>query len=184
MEVLEVTPNELFTGSNYVVRSGIETPLARNIGRLRESLDLSAKDFGDKLGINEEIVYQLETGELRPKKELFDNILRKFNITSEELAKNDGIYLATSERRVLQLYKNKSIIEEHAHSIEDCYDTQYMPLLDNETGEIKDRVITPNMQAKEFVKNKINLDDKTLKQLIDIYHYICDEEIKKISKEI
>lgn len=63
----------------------------------------------------------------------------------------------------------------------DDYETN---ILDPQTGDIKTEIVTSHQQARDYVLELINFEEKTLDKFIDIYHFLCDKGIKELSKKI
>ena len=180
-KALKVTPNDLLG----IMKYGQETPLSINFKNLRYASGDTTYEFGDKLGISGKIVSEIETGESLPNRELFDRILKEFNITEEELLKPvENINISTSGRKILDIIERKNAVIENARTVADVVDHIEAYSYDSKTDTFKDKIITSEMQAKELIENAINLQNKSLDEIISIYEFVCDLQIKELSKDI
>jgi len=178
---LSVTPNELLGIWKY----GQETPLSFNIRNLRNSFGYTPYEFGDRIGLSGKIVLEFETGESLPNRATFDKIISEFDVTEEELMKPiDNPNISTNGRKILNLLEKRNGIIENARAVAFSVDNIETTNYDESTDTYTTNVITAEEQAIDQLVNSMRLGKKTLDEVISVYEFVCDMEVKKLSQDI
>lgn len=64
--------------------------LANRMKAVRETLDLSQREFGEKLGVSRDVISNIEYGRVQPKKLLLQHMCQQYKVNERWLETGEG----------------------------------------------------------------------------------------------
>ncbi len=64
--------------------------LVNRIKAVRETLDLSQREFGEKLGVSRDVISNIEYGRVQPKKLLLQHMCQQYKVNARWLETGEG----------------------------------------------------------------------------------------------
>lgn len=85
--------------------------MVNRIKTVRETLKLSQREFGEKLGVSRDVISNIEYGRVQPKELLLNHMCQLYNINEAWLKTGEGEMFKTSEEiskadEALNLFKS------------------------------------------------------------------------------
>lgn len=181
MEALRITPNQLFGAEEYE-NVHLQIPFARNLKRMRESVNLSQENLGELLGVTGQEIAEMENGTLIPSKEFTKKICTELMVSESDLTENSVYERNLNEVKLLEKVKERNAVIHQVNVIADNGDCLERNVQDMETGELVKEIYTPDEQAKDYLLDI--LKELSLNELIEVYKTSCDKEIEKLTDGI
>lgn len=162
-----------------------ESAFSFSLMKLRKNHLLSHEEFAEKIKMSTDVVKKLERGEYIHSPEIIKVIADTFGVEESFLEDPNNIpTLTTAERKIIDSYKTENVVLENVQTILLVNDTHEATSFNEETGEIKTIVVTGEMQAKDRLLKSMNLEKKSLEELIEVFKFMMNYERNKIGKEI